>query len=71
MSHNENRPDVTRETLEEMLGPVVSIDGIDNETDDNKVDGVMFELYKEATSVVNFGAHLMDEAAAALATERV
>lgn len=65
MNHKEERPEVTPEILEEMLSPAVSIDEIKDETDHKKVDAVVFELYKEALSVVNLAAHLLDKEAAA------
>src|ERR1700737_1720883 len=53
----------TTEALEEMLIPRVQIGGIAGETDIEKINAVAFELYKEAVSVVNLAAHLLDEAA--------
>ena len=53
----------TAEALEEMLSPRVEIKGIASETDLEKVNAVVFELYKEALSIVNLAAHLLDEAA--------
>jgi hypothetical protein len=53
----------TAEALEEMLSPRVGIGGIAGETDPEKINAVAFELYKEALSVVNLAAHLLDEAA--------
>ena len=53
----------TLKTLEENLLPPVEIEGIANETDLGKVNAVAFELYKEAWSLVNLAAHLLDEEA--------
>src|SRR6266705_2670367 len=47
-----------------MLSLRVEIAGIAGETDPEKINVVAFELYKEALSVVNFAAHLLDEPAA-------
>jgi hypothetical protein len=57
--------EATHKNFEDMLGPVVSIDGIEHETDDDKINGIVFELYKEAASVVNIAAHLLTEASSA------
>jgi hypothetical protein len=53
------------EALQERLSPRVEIGGIADETDSEKINAVAFELYKEAWSVVNLAAHLLDEAASA------
>jgi hypothetical protein len=53
----------TTEALEKMLSPRVEISEIAGEADPEKVNAVVFELYKEAVSVVNLAAHLLDEAA--------
>jgi hypothetical protein len=53
------------ETLEEMLSPIVDISSIASETDDENVNAIVFELYKETLSVVNFAAHILDETSAA------
>jgi hypothetical protein len=53
----------TVNALEKMLSPRVEITGIAGETDLEKINGVAFELYKEALSVVNLAAHLIDEGA--------
>jgi hypothetical protein len=53
----------TAETLEQMLIPRVKIGGIVGETDIDKINEVAFELYKEALSIVNLAAHLLDDAA--------
>lgn len=58
-------PEATEGDFEDMLGPMVSIDGIERETNDDKIDGIVFELYKEAASVVNLAAHLFSEAGSA------
>lgn len=63
MSVPKQTNDGTREALEESLLPRVEIDAIAHETDIEKVNEVAFELYKEALSVVNLAAHLLDEAA--------
>src|ERR1700726_4728960 len=55
----------TTEALEEMLSPRVEIAGIASETETEKINAVAFELYKEAWSVVNLAAHLLDETASA------
>ncbi len=48
-----------------MLSPRVEIGAIAGEKDPEKLNELVFELYKEALSVVNLAAHLLDEAAAA------
>jgi hypothetical protein len=53
----------TTEVLKEMLSPRVEIGEIAGETDIEKINEVAFELYKEALSVVNLAAHLLDEEA--------
>jgi hypothetical protein len=53
----------TPKALEEMLLPRVGIGGIAGETDLEAINAVAFELYKEAVSVVNLAAHLLDDAA--------
>jgi hypothetical protein len=53
----------TAEALEKMLSPRVKITGIAGETDVEKINEVVFELYKEALSVVNLAAHLLDDVA--------
>lgn len=65
MSQDEKLSELTGATYDEMLSPRVDISGIENETDHRKIDGVVFELYKEALSVVNLGAHLLNESDAA------
>ena len=62
MSHEEDRTAATAEVLQEMLMPRVDMSGIEGETDHRKLDGIVFELYKEALSVVNLAAHLLNEA---------
>jgi Family of unknown function (DUF5677) len=49
--------------LSERLSSRVEIGGIAGETDSETINSVVFELYKEAWSVVNLAAHLLDEAA--------
>jgi hypothetical protein len=51
--------------LKEMLGPRVEIAEIGKETDRRKIDGIVFELYKEALAIVNVTAHLLSETDAA------
>lgn len=53
----------TAEALEKMLSPRVEIGRIADEKDAEKIKAVVFELYKEALSVVNLAAHLLNEAA--------
>jgi hypothetical protein len=53
------------ENLQEMFGPRVDTSGIKSETDVNKLDALIFELYKEAISVLAVVSHLLDESAAA------
>jgi hypothetical protein len=53
------------EALQEMQSPRVEIGGIAGETDSDKINAVAFELYKEAWSVVNLAAHLLEEAESA------
>ena len=53
----------TPEALQKMLLTRVEIGGIAGETNIEKINAVAFELYKEAVSVVNLTAHLLDEAA--------
>jgi hypothetical protein len=65
MPDRDEHAEVTDQTFDEMLGLSVSIEGLENETDEDKVNGVVFELYKEAASVVNLAANLLDEAASA------
>lgn len=57
--------EATDKNFGDMLGPVVNIDGIEHETDDDKVNGIVFELYKEAACVVNAAGHLFTEASSA------
>jgi hypothetical protein len=54
----------TAAALDEQLLPVVDILGIENETDIEKVNGLAFEVYKEAASVVNLASHILDDDAA-------
>src|ERR1035438_3960462 len=55
----------TAEALEEMLSPRVDISSIAGETNEEKLNVIVFELYKEALSVVNLAAHILDEASTA------
>jgi hypothetical protein len=50
--------------LKLMLSPRVEIGAIGEERDPEKLNELVFELYKEALSVVNLAAHLLDDAAA-------
>lgn len=52
------------EELERMLSARVEIGDIAAEKDPEKLNERVFELYKEALSVVNLAAHLLDDAAA-------
>lgn len=56
--------EVTPDGFEEMLLPRVAIEGASEEKNIDKVDALVFELYKETASVVNLAAHFVDEAAA-------
>jgi hypothetical protein len=47
-----------------MLSPRVEIGAVGGEKDPEKLNELVFELYKEALSVVNLAAHLLDDAAA-------
>lgn len=51
----------TATTLDEQLLPAIGVLGIENETDIEKVNTLAFELYKEAVSVVNLAAHILDD----------
>jgi Family of unknown function (DUF5677) len=53
------------EELEQMLSPRVEIGAVAEEKDPEKLNELVFELYKEALSVVNLAAHLLDDDAAA------
>ncbi len=55
----------TPEALEKMLSPRVDTSGIAGEIDEEKLNVIVFELYKEAMSVVNLAAHILDEASTA------
>jgi Family of unknown function (DUF5677) len=63
MSDAEKFIEGTAESFERMMIPRVEITGVESETDVNKIDGLVFELYKEALSVLNLAAHLLDETA--------
>lgn len=54
----------TGAALDEQLLPVIDILGVENETDIEKVNGLSFEVYKEAVGVVNLASHLLDDDAA-------
>lgn len=51
----------TAATLDEQLLPAVDVLGVENETDIEKANGLAFELYKEAASLVNLASHLLDD----------
>lgn len=53
----------TVEELEKSLMPRVDVAGVENQKDIENVNALVFELYKEASSVLNLAAHLLDEAA--------
>jgi hypothetical protein len=55
----------TAEALEEMLSPRVDISSIAGETNEEKLNVIVFELYKEALSVVNLAAHILNETSTA------
>jgi hypothetical protein len=57
--------EVHRELLEEWVGPRVDVKPIYECKTLHESSGIAFELYKEATRVVAFAAHLLDEASAA------
>lgn len=64
MADAEQMTEGTREAFDEMLMPPVDISGVDQESDPEKLNELAFELYKEASSVVNLTAHLLDDTAA-------
>ena len=64
MNGPRNFTEGTAEALEEMLSPRVDITGIEGESDEEKVNAIVFELYKEALSVVNLAANMLDGASA-------
>jgi hypothetical protein len=49
-------------SISEMLGTPVDITDVTENTDIDALDGLIFELYKEAAIVVNLTAHLLSEA---------
>lgn len=53
MDESNSLTEGTAATLDEQLLPAVDILGVENETDVEKVNGLSFEVYKEAVSVVN------------------
>ncbi|MGC2528626.1 MAG: DUF5677 domain-containing protein [Candidatus Acidiferrum sp.] len=63
MNDKKRMTEGTPEELENNLMPRVETAGIVDETNIEKVNEVVFELYKEALSVVNLAAHLLDDAA--------
>jgi hypothetical protein len=65
MNESNYLEDGTPEALEEHLLSPVSIAGLPEETDIEKVNGLAFELYKETFCIVNLASHLLDEQAAA------
>jgi hypothetical protein len=65
MNESNYLADGTPENLDEQMLPIVSIAGIDEETDIEKLNGLAFELYKEAVAAVNLASHLLDDEAAA------
>ena len=62
MAEDEKIPELSVEIVNDMLSPRVDISSLEHETDHRKVDGVVFELYKETFSLVNLTAHLLSEA---------
>ena len=65
MNDPEEMTEGTAEALEEMLSPRVDISSIAGETNEEKLNVIVFELYKEALSVVNLAAHILDETSTA------
>jgi len=55
----------SEDNLKEMFGPRVDTSSIKSETDINKLDALIFELYKEAMRVLSVVSHLLDESDAA------
>jgi hypothetical protein len=54
----------TPELLEDMLGSPINIDDVASETDINNLEALVFDLYKEAISLLYVTSHLVDEFAA-------
>lgn len=63
MSEKKQMTEGTAEELEKSLMPRVEIVGIEDEKNIEKINELVFELYKETLSVVNLAAHLLDDAA--------
>ena len=63
MKEMKNTTEGTPAALEAQLDPPIDISGIAHEKDEAKLNALVFELYKEALSVVNLAAHILDEAA--------
>lgn len=63
MSDKKQMTEGTAEELKKSLMPRVEVVKIEDATDVEKVNDLVFELYKEALSVVNLAAHLLDDAA--------
>ena len=61
MNDMKNMTEGRPETLEAELSPPIDIGGIADEKDEEKVNALAFELYKEALSVVSLAAHILDE----------
>jgi uncharacterized protein DUF5677 len=53
------------DALKRLLGSPVDIGGITTETNISKLEGVVFELYKEVIAVLVVVSHILDESAAA------
>ena len=53
----------TPEELQKNLLPRVEIAGIEHEKNIEKINELVFELYKESVSILNLAAHLLDDAA--------
>ena len=65
MSGTQKLTEGNAEELERMLRPRVEIGAVDKEQNPEKLNELVFELYKEALSVVNLAAHLLGDEAAA------
>jgi hypothetical protein len=65
MADAEQMSEGTPEALEGRLMPPVDVSGAEHESDPEKINEIAFELYKEAASVVNLAAHLLDDEASA------
>jgi hypothetical protein len=63
--YSEGMTEANPDAIEGMLLPRVPIDSLTVEKNIEKVNSVIFELYKEAVSVVNLAAHVLDEGATA------